>query len=345
MNRDTEEKKSARAQGKASGAKPGLSTLRRVLPWIVMVVVALGFGLHKGFGTLSDFGWMDVSVLCPLGALGTMLASKLLVPRALISLAIVAVLILLLGRTFCGWVCPVPSVAKLRRAFAKGGRTKKDAEEAAARTPKLAPGAPLTDEEKALLAQSCHEAHSSHGTRVFDSRGAVLAGALGSAAIFGFPVFCLVCPIGLTFATILLVMRAFGVGDVTVSLIVVPALLLAEVVFFRKWCHTLCPLGALMSLLGRANRTVLPTIDNEKCLETSKGRRCGACGRACDEGIDPRHPQLGAARANECTRCRACADACPAGAITFPLIARTQDEGPAPAIAVKEEAKALPHSQ
>ena len=56
------------------------------------------------------------------------------------------------------------------------------------------------------------------------ARHFVLGGALLSTFIFGFPVFCLVCPIGLTFATILLLVNLFAQGDVTWSLIVVPAI-------------------------------------------------------------------------------------------------------------------------
>ena len=147
-------------------------------------------------------------------------------------------------------------------------------------------------------------------------------GALASTFIFGFPVFCLVCPIGLTFATILLVINLFSHGDVTWSLIVVPALLIAEVLLFKKWCHKLCPLSAFMSLIAKANKTFVPTIDDAKCLETAKGGACGACGRVCEEGIDPRHPQLSQAAWSECTKCRACVDACPANAITMPLLPR-----------------------
>ena len=44
----------------------------------------------------------------------------------------------------------------------------------------------------------------------FVSRSGVLAGALASAAIFGFPVFCQICPVGLTFATVLLIMSLFA---------------------------------------------------------------------------------------------------------------------------------------
>ena len=150
----------------------------------------------------------------------------------------------------------------------------------------------------------------------------LLGGALLSTFIFGFPVFCLVCPIGLTFATILLLVNLFAQGDVTWSLIVVPAILIAEVLLFKKWCHKLCPLSAFMSLIAKLNRTFKPTIDNTKCLETAQGKKCGACGRACDEGIDPRHPELSEAAWSECTKCRSCMDACPAHAISMPLIAK-----------------------
>ena len=72
-------------------------------------------------------------------------------------------------------------------------------------------------------------------------------------------------------------------GDVTWSLIVVPALLIAEVLLFKKWCHKLCPLSAFRSLIAKANKTFVPTIDDAKCLETAKGGACGACGRVCEE--------------------------------------------------------------
>ena len=119
-----------------------------------------------------------------------------------------------------------------------------------------------------------------------------------------------------------IVIKLFSHGDVTWSLIVVPALLIAEVLLFKKWCHKLCPLSAFMSLIAKANKTFVPTIDDAKCLETAKGGACGACGRVCEEGIDPRHPQLSQAAWSECTKCRACVDACPANAITMPLLPR-----------------------
>ena len=312
--------------------KKNSKTLRTLTALAVIVIVFVGFLTNLGIGTISAPGIWDISILCPLGALGTMLASKMMVPRAVISLVVMVLLIVVFARAFCGWICPVPLVQKLRDIFSKPDKNKKQVAEAKAKADgKGANLAPLTDEEKAALAGGCEKdakglagcasCAKKRGEAV-DARHFVLGGALVSTSIFGFPVFCLVCPIGLTFATILLLVNLFGQGDVTWSLIVVPVLLAAEVIFFRKWCHKLCPLSAFMSLIAKLNRTFKPTIDNAKCLETSQDKKCGACGRACGEGIDPRHPELSEAAWSECTKCRSCVDACPANAISMPLIAK-----------------------
>ncbi len=311
--------------------------LRTLTALAIIVIVFIGFWTNLGIGTISAPGFWDISVICPLGALGTMLASKMMVPRAVISLVIMVLLIVVFARAFCGWMCPVPLVSKLRGLFSKKQSGKKDRGEGAAATAAEqgestgANVAPLTEAEKAALSAGCAKdtkglagcaSCASKRGDVVDARHFVLGGAIVSTVIFGFPVFCLICPIGLTFATILLLVNLFAQGDVTWSVIVVPAILLCEVVFFRKWCHKLCPLGAFMSLIAKLNRTFKPTIDDAKCLETAKGGKCGRCGRACEEGIDPRHPQLSEAAWSECTKCRSCVDACPTHAITMPFLAK-----------------------
>ena len=49
--------------------------LRTIIPLAVIAVVAVGFATHVGVGTLSAIGWQDISLLCPLGALMTMIAT------------------------------------------------------------------------------------------------------------------------------------------------------------------------------------------------------------------------------------------------------------------------------
>lgn len=278
--------------------------LRTLSAVLVIAAITLGFMFSVSIGTLSAPGFQSISLLCPLGALTTMIASKLMVPQAIVSLAIVAVLIVLLGRAFCGWVCPIPLLQKLRHAFKKKGAEEKSS---------------AMSSERRSCNHSCATCGKKRG-KSLDSRHIVLGGALLSTAVFGFPVFCLVCPIGLFFGLIALIVNLFAFGDVTWSLVIIPVILALELLAFRKWCHMICPLGAIMSLLGKANKTFQPTVDLGKCLENDEGKKCGACGRACDEGIDPRHPELSAASACECTKCRACIDACPTNAITMPLL-------------------------
>lgn len=272
--------------------KPKASTLQVLSALGVVALVCAGLAFHTGTGTPSSFGIGDIAALCPLGGVEAMIASKTVVPPMLIGLAVAVLFTLLLGRAFCAWGCPVPL---LRRVF----RGKKAIAPAPARSGARDKG---------------------------DSRMWVLGGALLSTAAFGFPVFCLVCPVGLTFGTLVVVWRVFQFNEITWSLLVFPALLALELVALRKWCHRFCPLGALLSLVSRGNRTFRPKSDAGACLHSASGEGCHRCADACPEGIDL-HDAQGSAPLNECLKCRACADACPVHAITFPFVdSRKKDD-------------------
>lgn len=292
-------------------------TLRTIVTFAVLILAAIGYFTAFGLGNLSAFGWDAFSVLCPLGYLESLVAAKTFVPRAFLSFVLFIVAIVLLGRVFCAWICPMPTLQRLIPGV-KLGRGRKRGEGGCEQV-----ATALDDESaKAATADDALASGKLAGARrvKFDSRFGVLIGALASAAIFGFPVFCLICPVGLTFATVLSVMRLFAFGDVTWAVVAVPLVLLAEVVFLRKWCGKFCPLGALISLVSGANRTLRPHVDNATCLFSSKGTKCFACSKACPEHIDVRRPELSEAAAMNCTKCRECADACPAHAITFPVL-------------------------
>ena len=75
--------------------KKNSKKLRTLVALAIVAVVAVGFVTNVGIGTMSAPGIWDISILCPLGALGTMLASKMMVPRAVISLIVMVLLIVL----------------------------------------------------------------------------------------------------------------------------------------------------------------------------------------------------------------------------------------------------------
>ncbi len=323
-----------------------VSTVRALVMLALLIVVAVGYFTAFGIGNLSGFGFDVFALLCPLGYLESLLASKIFVPRALISFLVVVVLVVVLGRVFCGWICPMPflqkvfpGIGKKKARIAKSQETSEKQAETGVSAEVHAREDENSDssiEENANEGKSgkCHESCAScttlcgkPNTFKLDSRYGVLLGALGSAAIFGFPVFCLICPVGLTFAAVFLIMRMFVFGETTWAVVVIPLVLLIEVIFLRKWCSKICPLGAVMSLISGANKTLRPSIDNTKCLETSQGLECHLCEKTCPEHINIRTLELSEVSLNNCTKCRECAEHCPSKAIKFPLLPKPSLQG------------------
>ena len=324
--------------------RPTIVKVRRSAVLIIFASVVLGLLLSNGWGTLSAMGYGAITYLCPVGALETLFASHTLIPRVVIALVVALVVIALLGRMFCAWACPVPPLRRLFRSDKKKhGQKEARAQEATAEAGKADSVAPIEADEAqgALTAASsgCHSCSTCGSCKLppvggkrdglqIDSRHGVLAGAVISSAICGFPVFCLVCPVGLTIALVVCLFRAIFQQDPTVSILVFAAILLVEVVFFRKWCHKFCPIGALMSLVGAKAPVLKPQVDEEKCLR-SHGIDCKVCVQSCPEELDPH-----SARLSECTRCAECVQACPAGAIKLrtrkPVAERAADPATMP---------------
>lgn len=277
------------------------------LALVAFVVAGLLFRI--GSGTPSAFGIDQIAAVCPLGALEALFGAKEFMLHPIILLAAMVVLVVVFGKAFCAWGCPVPWLQRFFRPKKKasGGKTSVGGQksELCAASPACSSCggacklAPLGGERDGVQ---------------LDARHAVLAGTLASAAVFGFPVFCLVCPVGLTFATLIGLWHLFQFNEPSWALVVFPIILVLELTVLRKWCSKICPISALTSLIANANRTLRPRVDQSKCLR-GEGIDCHSCVDACPEKLDPHSGHI-----PECSKCGACIEACPAKAIEIKLL-------------------------
>lgn len=298
-------------------------TLRAWVAALVFVFVAVGLLVHSGTGTPSSFGWDYISALCPLASLEAIFGTWTFVPRFIIAFAAVIILVVFVGKAFCAWGCPVPHIQDIFKTKKVKALEASERQESA---------------DRAI--ERWHKGSKPKAKKVdIDSRHAILGGTLLTTAIFGFPIFCAICPIGLTFGTFILFWRFVQFNDPSWGLLIFPIIIILEVVVLRKWCGRICPIGALLSLVSTFNRRFRPTIDHEKCLRDTSGTACMACDVACPEKIDP-YGDLGDRGMEECVKCRRCADACPVSAITLPFKKRKMDALPlAPQTAASEGEK------
>ncbi len=248
--------------------------------WTISVTDSLGF-LLRAFGLWR----IPITLTCPLGFVERSLAARELLPL-LPSVALIVLSVILFGRVFCAWVCP--SVI-LRRVFVRGNGALKSQSEAASKGASWASYSPY----------------------------AVLGGVLLASYVFGFPVFCLFCPVGLFFGFLFTVTRFFSLDSPGLELVLFPLMLGLELWGFKSWCRSICPLGALLSIIGSLNPFLRPVVYKEKCL-AEKSISCRVCERVCPEGIalESRSSRFSP---NSCTKCLECSDKCPVKAIRFPL--------------------------
>ena len=266
----------------------------------VAVIASLAFDL--GLGTPSSFGLGQFFLLCPLGGIEALLASKALVPVTLISLAVVFAFALLFGRAWCAWGCPAPRI----RGFFKREPKAESVHDAATAPATAKRTCSAAREAKGLAASIRHLAR--------DRRTWALGVVLVATLIAGIPLFCLVCPIGLTFGTVGSLWHLIVDKQVTLSAIVFPAALAIELVLYRKWCMNLCPVAGLLNVFGQFARLFRPRVDASTCLQASEGRPCTVCASVCAERINL-HAADAAVQLGECTRCGECVKHCPSSSI------------------------------
>lgn len=295
---------------------------RRVVFALVVVAFVAGLVWHTSFGTLSALGLGDIALLCPLGGLEVLFGSRGgMAVHGLILLGAALAVAVVFGKAFCSWVCPTNYV----RALFRGGKGRKESRAQAGGSSEAPMSAAAAASENAGSLEPARPAASSCGGFCGscalgcaggardgfrpDSRHIALVAVLAASFLFGFPVFCVLCPVGAVFGIAVALFNLIRFNVLSWGLLVFPALLVGEVVVYRKWCVHLCPISALLSLASAKTRLFRPVVDGEKCLR-SKGVDCRVCVEACPELVDPHSAAI-----PECTKCGECLGACPVGAI------------------------------
>ena len=219
---------------------------------------------------------------CPLGAIQNALASS--GHRAgWYVLGIILLYGVILGRTLCGWLCPLGLIQELLHKIP---------------TPKIRKGR-LT------------RALSWLKYPVLGVFVVALPLLYGLQHDLPLPAFCkYICPAGTFEGAIGLLSNPANAGKFSMLGIlftrkfsIMLIIGLACIFCYRSFCRFLCPLGAIFGLFNRFN-LIGVKVDTARC------KHCGACVRSC--GMDVR--RVGD---HECINCARCMDSCSQKAISF----------------------------
>jgi ferredoxin-type protein NapH len=286
--------------------------------------------LLVSFDYVGPGAWL----ICPVGGLQVLLTGKvtaqLLLPT-IIALVLFLVPIFVLGNVFCGWACPLGTVID---AFDKGverfmpnlnmkreERTERNREKMKAEPGAVCPTCPFGR----LLANK--NATVANG---------VLVSALVGSAVFQFPVFCAICPIGVVTKGMFHLKSWTSITGrmmpIFIELAAIPVVaILASLREKRYWCRKICPVGASLNLAGAFSPLLKPTVKADMCImkecpeacEDYHLDYCGVCRqvdqklceRVCPQGID----LLEKGSLANCTKCLECYIQCEHDAMEIKL--------------------------
>ena len=319
-------------------SEPGASPAKRIPPLVkaskrygrvrlaaqaavFALFLVLLFGIQQD---LKNGSFHSVFFLAdPLVALSAMIASRSLIGPMLVGCAVLLTATLVFGRVWCGWLCPLGSLFD----WIPARRPRKSEYEMH----------PLWRHGKHLILftiiigavlGSLTLIVLDPVTMLFRSLVAAVVPLLNSALLtvdtWLFNLGPLQSVVGWFDSSVRA--QLFGDHGLFLPNLTLLALLTGAVVLNavrrRFWCRYLCPLGALLGLVGRIS-LVRHRIDRDGCIS------CGRCATRCPtHAIDPERGFV--AQTAECISCLDCVENCPTRAIAFsaesPLSLRYQPE-------------------
>jgi ferredoxin-type protein NapH len=261
---------------------------------IILIVSAAFFGLPIAGCCYMKIGYLRL--ICPIGFLEVCLATHRFYWTLFPAFLAVFLILFLLGRFFCSWVCPASFLGQQVQKVAK----------------KILP-------RRLVSIVLC-------GWRKFENKApqlghrdsiALMVGAFIGIFLFGYPFISLFCPIGVISRNIIELFIHFRLRY-DLALVIIP--LMFGLFFTRTW-KSCCPIGTLRGLEASFNRTFIPVVDHDLC------KACGKCQRVCPFGLNP---QEGVVDTQLCVKCLQCIDACPQKAIRLAFFVHGNTDRTAP---------------
>lgn len=249
-----------------------------VLCTAFLLLVAIPFGNYY-FQIDYVQGWFqslsvgDLWFVSPLEGVERLLVSKQFYGPLIVGMLLPIILATLCGRVFCSWVCPISFLSECGEWFSKKIR----------RSQRL-PQWIVLPRNTIWIA---------------------LAGELILTMLLGAPLFVFLSPPGIVGRELMTLVFFQTLG---LEIFILVAVLAANIlVTQRLYCRYLCPLGGLLSLLGRKRRLQV-VVKTDQCIQ------CNQCQRSCPLGLAP---QLGEGQGSQCWNCGICVKTCHAKSLLF----------------------------
>jgi ferredoxin-type protein NapH len=231
-----------------------------------------------------------IQLICPVGFLEVCLATKSIITNLLPGVILVGVLTIILGKSFCAWVCPARYAGSMIRQAGQ----------------KKMPGA------SASITSIWHKLQHFMQRKMslsWKDGLAILAGLFIGIAMFDFPAYSIFCPVGILSRNLIELISHFRLRTDLVLLTVPLAL---SLIFKFGW-KCACPMGLIRGLLATSNRTLIPVVDYDACLG------CGKCMDNCSSGVSLHENRYDSF---SCSKCLNCLKDCKHHAVSLRIISR-----------------------
>ncbi len=273
--------------------RPGV----QVLAFLLFVVLLIGAG-RTGLLPADSFFRLD-----PLVGLANMLAARRIVPAMLIGSALALAAAAILGRVWCGWICPLGTLldwAPARKAKLHETDPRPWLRQVKYFALLLIAALALLGNLTFLILDPITLLYRTFTTALWPGLVALVNAA--EPALYQIPP--LQGPVdafeGAARGTLLPpVQPAYGLGIALTLLLA--GILALNLVRERFWCRYLCPLGALLGLVSKV--ALLRRRVGTTCIE------CHRCARACPTGTIDETRRFESDPA-ECTMCLECVPTC-----------------------------------